>query len=424
MRAWRACSCSCRRRATGRRTSCPRRERLGLDVTVASEEPSTIERLNPSGLLTLDFRGPRRRARERVAAFARDDSDRRRRRRGRADGRRRGGDRARASACRTTRSRRWRPRATRPSCGERLAEAGVLVAAPPALLDRGDDPRAAAAGGRVSVRPEADVSRGQPRRHPRRRPGAVRGGLAADRRDPRGSGRGARAAARRPREILVEDFVPGRRGRARGAADRGRAARARALRQARSARRAVLRGDDLRHALAACRAASRRRSRGRGAGARRAPSDCGTGRSTPSCACDGAGACVIEIAARSIGGLCSRTLRFGTGMIARGADPAPRARPRAPGRRARRGGRGRDDDPDSRGRASCEEVAGPRRGAGSPGNRRGDDLGPRSAQRLVPLPEGDRATSDSSSPARRRRSAPRRRCARRTRGWSSDLIRG
>ena len=33
--------------------------RLGLDVTVASEEPSTLEGINPSGLLTLDFRDPK-----------------------------------------------------------------------------------------------------------------------------------------------------------------------------------------------------------------------------------------------------------------------------------------------------------------------------------------------------------------------------
>jgi biotin carboxylase len=32
--------------------------RLGVDVTVASERPSTLERLNPEGLLTLDFRDP------------------------------------------------------------------------------------------------------------------------------------------------------------------------------------------------------------------------------------------------------------------------------------------------------------------------------------------------------------------------------
>ncbi len=33
-------------------------QRLGVEVTVASEEPSTLEHLNPEGLLTLDFRDP------------------------------------------------------------------------------------------------------------------------------------------------------------------------------------------------------------------------------------------------------------------------------------------------------------------------------------------------------------------------------
>src|SRR4029453_1193495 len=32
--------------------------RLGVDVTVGSEEPSTLEAWNPEGLLTLDFRDP------------------------------------------------------------------------------------------------------------------------------------------------------------------------------------------------------------------------------------------------------------------------------------------------------------------------------------------------------------------------------
>lgn len=44
--------------------------RLGLDVTVASEEPSTLENLNPEGLLTLDFRDPESSAR-RAVEFAR-----------------------------------------------------------------------------------------------------------------------------------------------------------------------------------------------------------------------------------------------------------------------------------------------------------------------------------------------------------------
>ena len=41
------------------------------------------------------------------------------------------------------------------------------------------------------------------------------------------------------------------------------------------------------------------------------------------------GAWVLEVAARSIGGLCGRTLRFGAGVAARGAHPPPRRRARA-----------------------------------------------------------------------------------------------
>ena len=40
--------------------------RLGVDVTVASEEPSTLEALNPEGLLSLDFRDPEGAARRAV----------------------------------------------------------------------------------------------------------------------------------------------------------------------------------------------------------------------------------------------------------------------------------------------------------------------------------------------------------------------
>jgi biotin carboxylase len=43
---------------------------LGVDVTVASEEPSTLQGWNPGGLLTLDFREPEASARH-VAEFAR-----------------------------------------------------------------------------------------------------------------------------------------------------------------------------------------------------------------------------------------------------------------------------------------------------------------------------------------------------------------
>jgi len=44
-------------------------EKLGVGVTVGAEEPSTMERLDPEGLLTLDFRDPAACAR-RVAEFA------------------------------------------------------------------------------------------------------------------------------------------------------------------------------------------------------------------------------------------------------------------------------------------------------------------------------------------------------------------
>src|SRR5437762_6375176 len=44
--------------------------RLGVDVTVASERPSTFERANPTGLVTLDFADPARAAGQ-ARAFAR-----------------------------------------------------------------------------------------------------------------------------------------------------------------------------------------------------------------------------------------------------------------------------------------------------------------------------------------------------------------
>src|SRR3989442_5997817 len=44
--------------------------RLGVEVTVASERPSTFERANPVGLITLDFADPARAAGH-ARAFAR-----------------------------------------------------------------------------------------------------------------------------------------------------------------------------------------------------------------------------------------------------------------------------------------------------------------------------------------------------------------
>ena len=82
---------------------------------------------------------------------------------------------------------------------------------------------------------------------------------------------------------IVEGFIPGREFALEGAAASRRAARAGDLRQARSARRSVLRRDDLRDAVVGARAPSsgdRRGDRPR----RPRRSVCGTGRSTPSAA--------------------------------------------------------------------------------------------------------------------------------------------
>ena len=96
-----------------------------------------------------------------------------------------------------------------------------------------------------------------------------------------------------------------------GGARAGRRARgARDLRQARPARGAVLRGDDLRHAVPASR---RPAAAGRGHSPAAAAAALGL-REGPVHAevrLDGDRAWVLELAARSIGGLCSRALRFG-----------------------------------------------------------------------------------------------------------------
>ena len=129
----------------------------------------------------------------------------------------------------------------------------------------------------------------------------------------------------RRRPLLVEEYVPGHRDR------RRRAARASGVlevlarvRQARPARRSVLRGDDLRHAVAP----PRRRSRPRSAPHRRRARAIGLteGPCTRSCASTGDRVAVIEVAARSIGGLCASHAALRRGHRARGADPAPRVR--------------------------------------------------------------------------------------------------
>ena len=100
-----------------------------------------------------------------------------------------------------------------------------------------------------------------------------------------------------------------------------------------------------------------------------------------------AGPWVIEVAARSIGGLCSRTLRFGTGMtleelILRHALglAAPVAGPRPARRR-------RDDDPHSARRDGCARCAGVE-AAGAVRHVEDVVITAHPGQELIPLPEG------------------------------------
>ena len=215
--------------------------------------------------------------------------------------------REQARDARATRARRGCPRRRSVSfAGERATRAAVARRVP------------------LSVRAQAAGAVGEPRRDPRRRRAAVRRGLS------RGIARSSRRRTWRagrsgPTRILVEDFVPGAEVALEGLLERRRAARARALRQAGPARRAR---------------SSRRRSTSRRRGCPRTAQDAiarvhraGAARARPArragprraARATRRGPWLIEIAARSIGGLCSRTLRFGTGHVARGADPAPRA---------------------------------------------------------------------------------------------------
>ena len=253
---------------------------------------------------------------------------------------------ARRSACASTRSPR--PQATRNKLvmrGAARARGGPLAALHHGPVD--EDPRAAA--GRMTypcvLKPLVlSASRG-----------VIRADDAAQFVAAFERIRAILRAAGRRRSSARGRHDPGRGLRAREARSRSRGCwRRRAphpgsLRQARSARRSVLRGDHLRDAVAPARGHpgpgggddGGRGARARPLGRRRCTRELrlrpGRGRPRP---------VVLEIAARSIGGLCGRTLRFGDRHVARGADPAPR--PRAGGAlvRARAPGRRGHDDPD------------------------------------------------------------------------------
>ena len=192
---------------------------------------------------------------------------------------------ARRSGCAPIRSPRSAPRANKLAMRELLARAGVPSPAF-TVVPVDDDPRR---GGAARALSRACSSRSCSRRaaassapttRPSSSPPCER--IAAILRDARRRARWARA----PTASWWRTSCRASRSRSRGCSTDGGLAHAGALRQARSARRAVLRGDDLRHARRGCprpTQAAVARVRGR---APRAPSACRTGPCTPSCGCD------------------------------------------------------------------------------------------------------------------------------------------
>ncbi len=282
--------------------------KLDLEVTVASEEASTMERLNPAGLLTLDFANLPACA-DMVAAFSAE----------RPVAAVVGVDERTAVVAAAVAARLGLPHNTVASVvaagdkgrmRQRLAEAGVE--SPRHRLFRAEeDPRAAAreVGYPCVLKPIfLAASRGVIRADDA--PGFVAAWrrLARILEEPAVAKRGGDAA----KEILVEDFVPGVEVALEGLLSRGEL-RVLALfdkpdpldgpffeetiyvTPSRLSPR--IQGDCAETATAAAKAL----------GLKEGPIHA-------EMRVNASGVSVIEIAARSIGGLCSRTLRFGTGM--------------------------------------------------------------------------------------------------------------
>ncbi len=252
---------------------------LGVEVTVASERASTLEGLNPEGLLTLDFRDPAASAR-RVVEFA-----------GRTPFAAVVGVDEDTTVVAAVISRALglphNPVQAAMAARHKATMRGLLAeAAVPSpgyrVFDRGEDPEAASKKVRFPcvLKPTfLAASRGVIRANDRGEFVAAWRRIERILDEPEVAAKGGEAA----KEILVEDFVSGREVARRGfAAGRG-AEGPGDLRQARSARGALLRRDDLRYAVAAARAdagADRCGSPRTG----RSRSGCAMGRSTRSCA--------------------------------------------------------------------------------------------------------------------------------------------
>jgi biotin carboxylase len=283
-------------------------ENLGLEVTVASEEPSTMERLNPAGLLTLDFADLPACA-DRVASFSAQQPlaavvavDER--------------TAVVAAAIAERLGLPHNPVAAAAAAGnkakmrQRLAEAGV--ASPRHRLFRADgDPQAAAreVDYPCVLKPTfLAASRGVIRADGA--PGFVEAWsrLARILEEPAVAARGGAAAG----EILVEDFVPGIEVALEGLLSRGEL-RVLALFD----KPDPLDGpffEETIYVTPSRLPASIQEGCARAAKAAAWALGLREGPIHAEMRVNAGGVSVIEIAARSIGGLCSRALRFGTGM--------------------------------------------------------------------------------------------------------------
>jgi biotin carboxylase len=282
--------------------------RLGAEVVVASEEASTLEALNPAGLLTLDFRDPAACAR-RVAAFAATrpidavvgvDED----------------TAVAAAAIAEELGLRHNPidavRAARNKAvmRERLAQAGV-PAPRHRLHDLAGDPKSAAVDAEYPcvLKPTfLAASRGVIRANDRDEFVAAWRRIAAIVAEPEVARRGGDAA----REILVEEFLPGVEVALEGLLDAGRL-RVLALFDKPDPLDGPFFEETIYVTPSRLPPASQERIASVATDAAAALGLC-DGPIHAELRVRGGEAWILEIAARSIGGLCSRTLRFGTGL--------------------------------------------------------------------------------------------------------------
>ena len=282
--------------------------KLGVDVTVASEEPSAVEGLNPGGLLTLDFLDPAAAARDAIA-FARthpleavvgvdEDTALVAAVIARAIGLPHNPVHAAVAARHKATMRRLLSEAAVPS-------PGFLV------FDRDEDPDESAAAVRFPcvLKPTfLAASRGVIRADDPQEFADAWRRIAKILSQPAVAARGGEAA----REILVEDFVPGREVALEGLL-RGGELKVLALFD----KPDPLEGPFFEETIyvTPSRLPGETQDRiGRVASHGALALGLRDGPVHAELRIDGSRPWLIEMAARSIGGLCSRTLRFGTGM--------------------------------------------------------------------------------------------------------------